>query len=230
MQRQMRKIAADTGALRVDIMRRFHVMRVLVAEADMAVDEIDDRLDPRPSRRRCAEQGPGDIGELVGLAIAARHQIKQHVVGQLVDRQLLRGRHERIGQTGIAHQRLAAQGDAASGRDQAAAHIAKTVAVEADRHVGLGRDALGADDVGEARWVDREHGYHRRRLHGRIGDLEADPDLHGSDLFSPLYFVLRKHVGNPARKPPAVTINGLVIDGQGRHRQTIIDSGRSHLN
>ena len=108
-QRQMRKIAADAGALLVDVMRRLHVMGVLVAEGDVVMDEIDDRLHPRPARRRVAEQRPGDIGELVGLAIAARHQIEQHLVGQLVDRHLLRGRHHDVGQAGIAHQRVAAQ-------------------------------------------------------------------------------------------------------------------------
>ena len=74
----------------------------------------------------------------------------QHVVRQLIDRQLLRGRHHRIGQSGIAHQRVAAQRHAAGRRHQAAADIAKAVAVEADRHVGLGDDALGADDVGNS--------------------------------------------------------------------------------
>src|SRR5262249_45420702 len=54
----------------------------------------------------------------------------------------------------------------------------KGVAIEADRHVGLGNDALGADDVGIARGMDREHDHHRRRLHRRVGNLETDPDLH----------------------------------------------------
>ena len=95
------------------------------------------------------------IGQLVGLAIAARHQILQHVVGQLIDRQLLRGRHHGIRQAGIAHQRVAPQRHAAGGRHEAAADIAKAVAVEADRHVGFGCDPLGADDVGKARRMDR---------------------------------------------------------------------------
>ena len=39
-QRQMREVAAHAGALLVDVMRRFHVMRVLVAEGDVVVHEI----------------------------------------------------------------------------------------------------------------------------------------------------------------------------------------------
>jgi DNA-nicking Smr family endonuclease len=102
----------------------------------------------------------------------------QNLVGQLIDRQLLRGWHHGIRQAGIAHQRVAPQRDAARGRHQAAADIAKAIAIEADRHIGLGHDALGADDVGKARRVDRQHDHHRRRLHRRIGNLEADLDLH----------------------------------------------------
>ena len=147
----MRKIAADAGALLVDVMRRLHVVRMLVAEGDVVVHEIDDGLHPRPAGRCVTEQGPGDVGELVGLAIAARHQVLQHFIRQLVDRQLLRGRHHHVGQPGIAHQRVAAQRDAAGGRDEAAADIAEAVAVEADRDIRFGDDAFGADDVGKAR-------------------------------------------------------------------------------
>jgi hypothetical protein len=51
MQRQKRKVAADAGALLVDVMRRFHVMRMLVAERDVVMHEIDDRLHPLPAGR-----------------------------------------------------------------------------------------------------------------------------------------------------------------------------------
>ena len=47
---------------------------------------------------------------------------------------------------------------------------------------------LGADDVGKARRMDREHDHHRRRLHRRIGNLEADLDLH-DQTFSACRFV-----------------------------------------
>ena len=119
--------------LLVDVMRGLHVMGVLVAEGDVVVDEVGDRGYPRPARLGVAEQRPRDVGQLVGLAIAARHQIQQHFVRQLVDRNLLRGRHHHVGQSGIAHQRAAAQGDAAGRRHQPAADIAETVAVKADR-------------------------------------------------------------------------------------------------
>ena len=179
----MREVAADAGALLIDVVRRLHVMGVLIAEGRRADARSRRSPAPAPNRAAClAEQRPGDVGEPVGLAVAARHQIEQHVVGQLLDRQLLRGRHDDIRPSGIAHQRLAAQGDAAGGRDETAADIAKTVAIEADRNVGFGNDPLGADDVGIARGMDREHDHHRRRLRRGVGNLEADLDLHAQNF------------------------------------------------
>ncbi len=177
-QRQMREVAAHAGALFVHIMRGFHVMRMLIAEGDVVMHERADRGDPPPTRRRVAEQRPRDIGQLVGLAVAARHQIEQHVVGQLIDRKLLRGRHDGIGQSGIPHQRAAAQCHAAGRRHQPAADVAKAVVVKSDRHVRLGDDGFGADDVGTARGMNPEHDHHRRRLHRRVSDLEAYLDFH----------------------------------------------------
>ncbi len=159
-------------------------MGVLIAEGDMVVHEVGDGLNPRPARRGIAEQRPGDVGELVGLAIAARHQVQQQLVRQLVDRDLLRGRHHDVGQSGIAHQRAAAQGHAAAGGHQPAADIAKTVAIKSDRHVRLGDDGFGADDVGKARGVNAEHDHHRRRLQRGVGNLETDPDFHDQTFAS----------------------------------------------
>ena len=131
------KSRAHAGALLVDVVRRFHVMGMLIAEGDVAVDEIGDGLDPRPRRLACwPNSDQAEVGELVGLAIAARHQIEQELVRQTLDRDLLRGRAApHAGSCGIAHQRVAAQGDAAGGRDQAPADIAETVAIEADSDV-----------------------------------------------------------------------------------------------
>ena len=112
----MGEVAAHAGALLVDVVRRFHVIGVLIAEGDVVVHEAADRGDPRPPRLGIAEQRPGDIGQFIGFAVTARHQIHQEVVGQLIDRKLLRGRRHDIGQSGIAHQRVAAQNHAAGRR------------------------------------------------------------------------------------------------------------------
>ena len=50
--REMRKVAADAGALLVDVMRRLHVVGVLIAEGDVVVHEIDDGLHALPPGRR----------------------------------------------------------------------------------------------------------------------------------------------------------------------------------
>ena len=70
---------------------------VLVAEGDAVVDVVADRLDPRPARRRIAEQRPGGVREPVGVAVAAAQQEDEHVVGQVLDRVLLGVRHDGIG-------------------------------------------------------------------------------------------------------------------------------------
>ncbi len=47
--------------------------------------EIEDRLDARPAER-CFEKGlPGEIGETVGIAIAAAEQVDEHIIRQIID-------------------------------------------------------------------------------------------------------------------------------------------------
>ena len=67
---------------------------------------------------------------------------------------------------------------AAGGSNEAAADVAEAVAIIGDRHVLVGGDAFGADDVAVARGMDAEHRHHRSRHGGCVGDLEADPDEH----------------------------------------------------
>jgi hypothetical protein len=139
---------------------------------------LADRHHSRPAGFGIAEQRPGEVGELIGFAVTARHQVDQHVVGQSFDRQLSGIFRDHIGQAGIAHQRMAAQRDAAGRRDQPAANIAEGVAIIVDGDIGIGDDGLGADDIAAARGMDRQHDHHRRRLRRGVGDLETDLDFH----------------------------------------------------
>jgi len=45
---------------------------MLVAEGDVAMDEIADRLDTPPSGRGLLKESPGHLGQAVGLAVATR--------------------------------------------------------------------------------------------------------------------------------------------------------------
>src|SRR5206468_10476354 len=82
---EMRIIAADALAFLVRLPRRLGGARMLVAEDDVAMNEIADRLHPRPTRRRLLEQLPGDLRKPVGLAVAAAEQIDQRIGRQFFD-------------------------------------------------------------------------------------------------------------------------------------------------
>src|SRR5271157_3720585 len=69
--RKMREIAAYAAAFGIGFIRGARRTGALVAEGDVAVDEIADRLHPRPARRYTAEMVPGDLAQLVGFDIAA---------------------------------------------------------------------------------------------------------------------------------------------------------------
>ena len=67
--REMREVAAHADALGVGFIGRARRTRALIAERDVAVDEIADRLHPRPARGRMAEKVPGNLAEFVGLDV-----------------------------------------------------------------------------------------------------------------------------------------------------------------
>ena len=71
---KMRVVAAHTPALGVCFMGRSGGPGMLVAERDVILDEVADRLHPRPARRRVAEQAPSLVGETIGLAVPAAEQ------------------------------------------------------------------------------------------------------------------------------------------------------------
>ena len=75
--------------------------RQLVVEAQVVVDEIADRLDASPTGRRLFEQGPGDIGQPVGLAIPAAQKIDEGFRRQIFNLMLDRTRGQDVGKAGI---------------------------------------------------------------------------------------------------------------------------------
>src|ERR1700688_775106 len=106
---KVRIVAADALALVEHFPRRHGRARMLVAECDMVVNEIADRLDPRPAGRRLLEQPPRNVGEPVGLAVAATKQIDQGVRRQFLNGVLRGLRNDDIGQAAIAHRPVGRQ-------------------------------------------------------------------------------------------------------------------------
>jgi hypothetical protein len=83
---EMGEVAADADAFVHGIAGAASRARIRVAEADFGVDEIADRLHTPGAAGQPSELRPGEIGELVAVAIAARDQEQQHVVGKVRDR------------------------------------------------------------------------------------------------------------------------------------------------
>jgi hypothetical protein len=183
-------IAADADLLVERFPGGARVAGVLIAEFDMVMDVIDDRLGALPARRIAAEQAPGDIGQAVGFAIAAAQKEDQHIVGQLLDRHLAGMRHHPVGQSAIAHRRTGGQRDRTGRGHDAAAPIAEGIAVSGDRDRRVGRHDVRRIHVVNPRMMHVQHQHHRRRLETVIADFVTEPDVHGS------IFLLRGFVGD----------------------------------
>src|SRR6266404_8952978 len=67
--------ASSRLALVENFPRRHGRACVLVTEGDVAMNEVANRMDPRPARRCLLKQLPCDVGKPVGLAVAAAKQI-----------------------------------------------------------------------------------------------------------------------------------------------------------
>src|SRR5258708_3663963 len=71
---EVRVVATHTLAFIEDLPGRHSRARMLVAEGDVAMDEIADRLDARPPRWRLFEEVPGHLGQALGLAVATAEE------------------------------------------------------------------------------------------------------------------------------------------------------------
>src|SRR6266511_5122460 len=71
---EVRVVATHTLAFIEDLPGRHGRARVLVAEGDVAMDEIADRLDACPPRWRIFEEVPGHLGQALGLAVATAEE------------------------------------------------------------------------------------------------------------------------------------------------------------
>ena len=93
------------------------------------MDEVADRLHPRPAGLGGAEEAPGEVEHAVALAEAAGEQEDQRLVGQLLDRVLAGVGDDRVGQAAVADHRVGGDAEGAGGGGEAAAPVAEAVAV-----------------------------------------------------------------------------------------------------
>ena len=173
----MGEVATHAHALLIGLPRRARRARMLVAERELAVHEVADRLDPTPAGGRIAEELPRDRGQAVGFAVAAAEQKDERVVGQQLDRRLPRLGGDDV--VDAVDQRVRGDARLAGRSHDAAAPVAEGVAVGRHRKGRLGHDPVRNDDVGCVREVDVQHQDHRCRLRTVVHQLVAYADLHG---------------------------------------------------
>ena len=82
---EMRIIAANALALVEGFPRRLGCAGVLIAERDMTVNEVANRLNTGPPRPGLLEQLPGNVGQPVGLAVPAPEEVNDGVRRQVLD-------------------------------------------------------------------------------------------------------------------------------------------------
>src|ERR1019366_218345 len=71
---EVREVATHTLTFIKDLPGRHRGARMLVAEGDVAMDEITDRLDARPPWWRLFEEVPGYVGQALGLAVTTTEE------------------------------------------------------------------------------------------------------------------------------------------------------------
>jgi hypothetical protein len=149
-QKVMAEIAADARPLVERLIGSLGGARVLIAEGDVVMNEIADRLDPAPARHRVPEKVPRGLGKPIGLAVAAAQEKEQRLLGQVLDSVLLRRGDGRIGGATVPKHSARREADPAAGRHDPGAPIAETVAIARDGHHRVGAETVGKDDVGGA--------------------------------------------------------------------------------
>ena len=149
-----------------------------IAEAQVIVHEIADRLNARPTGRRPAEIRPGEIHQALGLAITAGQKIHQRIVRQFADLMLAGGRIDLIGQTQIRHHRVGGNFNPPGRGGETAADVAERVQIAGDRHERRDLQLVRLEQITGARRMHIEHEQHRRALGELVGEFKANADFH----------------------------------------------------
>src|SRR5579863_9550259 len=96
---------------------------------------------------------------------------------------LLRPWRRRLRHAGIADERVRRYPQGTRGRDDAAAPVAKRVAVSRDGDARANQHMIGSNEVGNARVVHAKHENHGRGLWEPVEQLVAHSDLHLASLY-----------------------------------------------
>jgi hypothetical protein len=150
-----------------------------VAEADFGVNEIADRLNTLGAAGQLSKLRPGEIGELVAVAIPARDQEQQRFVGKVGNR-----RRPHIGWCFVRLARVLNDEEVGE-RDEprrnfdARDPIAEKVEIRTHRQRGIGCDPIRGEQVGVPGRADAKLEDHRRRRRTFKRYLEPRVNQHG---------------------------------------------------
>ena len=107
--------------------RRAVAACVVVAELNALVHVVADRLYALPAAGGWPEQRPSEIGQPLGVAIAASIEERQNLVGQVIDVPLAGLGSRFIREATVFNQKVVADFDAARGRHKPCPGIAKWI-------------------------------------------------------------------------------------------------------
>src|SRR5260370_37715159 len=108
-------------------------------EVDVGKDEIAQRLDPTPGRRRLTEQAPSCLGKLFRIAVSAPQEKNECLFRQILYRMLLRRSCNDVRRTRVLDDRRVRDPDLPFGGYDTAAPVAEAIAIGGyrDRQVRL---------------------------------------------------------------------------------------------
>jgi len=98
---RVREVAADTGLLTVGVPRRLGRARVRVAERDVLVHEVANRLNRSAPVGAFPNSDQGNVRQPVGFAVSTSQQKLQALLGKLLHRMLPSGHGVRFHTAGV---------------------------------------------------------------------------------------------------------------------------------
>jgi hypothetical protein len=132
--RQMSVVATHAALFLKRLGSRTRRARVLVAEGDMVVHVVADRLHAGPAQRRCSEEAPSHVGETIRLAVPASQKEEQGFCGEILDLNLLSTGIRRVPPAAIADDGFSLQGDPPGRGDDPVAPVPEAVPVSLHGH------------------------------------------------------------------------------------------------
>jgi len=155
--REMREVATDPPLLGKGSRGASGGISILIAERDMLVNEVADRLHPAPSWGCAAEQRPGVVHHHVRLAVTAAKEIDQRIVRQIGHSMFLRRGIDEVRLPAVSDDRIVRQPQFAGGRQQAHAFIPEPIDVGRNSARGCNAQPVGCDQIAGARGMNIEH-------------------------------------------------------------------------